>query len=102
ATAAAAAVGASPLETGRSDTDVVVALDRSASEGEVYPVVLVSYLAACGTYADANVATLVKSYLSYVVSESGQAAAAANAGSAPLTSDPTLAAKAAAAVAAIN
>lgn len=102
ASAAAAAVGKSPLETGRESTDVVVALDRTLTDPDVYPVVLVSYLAACGTYADPNDAALVKAYLTYVISDAGQQAAAANAGSAPINTDPTLADKAAAAVAQIK
>jgi phosphate transport system substrate-binding protein len=47
---------------------------------------LTSYLIACQTYADASDADLVKGYLSYVVSEEGQQAAAQQAGSAPLES----------------
>ncbi len=50
------------------------------------PISLTSYLIACPTYDDANDAKLVKAYLSYVVSEEGQQAAADQAGSAPLES----------------
>lgn len=102
AAAAANAVGKSPLETGRAVGDVVVALDRTLTDPDVYPVVLVSYLAACQNYADPTTGALVKAYLAYVVSDAGQQAAAANAGSAPISSDPALAAKAAAAVNVIN
>lgn len=98
AQAAASVVGKSPLETGRGATDVVVDLDRTLTESGTYPVVLVSYIAACGTYANPQEGTLVKSYLTYVVSPEGQEAAANNAGSAPITGDPNLAAKVTAAV----
>lgn len=100
--AAAAAVGKSPLETGRASTDVVVALDRTLADSGVYPIVLVSYLAACETYADSATGALVKAYLTYVISDKGQQEAASNAGSAPISSDPTLSAKATAAVDAIK
>jgi len=100
--AAAAAVGQSPIESGRAPTDVVVDLDRTTTSTGVYPVVLVSYLAACQTYANASDGTLVKAYLTYVTSSDGQQAAADHAGSAPISSDPDLAAKAIAAVNAIS
>ena len=100
--AAAAAVGKSPLEQGRDSADVVVALDRTLTDEGVYPVVLVSYLAACGQYTDANDGGLVKAYLDYVISDEGQQAAADNAGSAPIGTDPTLEAKAQAAVDSIH
>ena len=102
ANAAAAAVGKSPLQSGRSDTDIVISLDRTLGDPGVYPVVLVSYLAACQTYANPADGALVKGYLRHVVSEPGQRAAAENAGSAPISSDPTLAAKVSAAVEAIS
>ena len=102
ASAAAAAVGKSPIETGRAPSDVVVKLNRTLTDSSTYPVVLVSYLAACGTYSYASTGTLVKAYMTYIVSDAGQQAAAANAGSAPISSDPDLAAKAAAAVNAIS
>ncbi len=102
AEAAAAAVGASPLEAGRLGVDLVVDLDRTPAGQGVYPLVLVSYLAACQTYADPQTGALVRAYLQHVVSDQGQAAAAANAGSAPLGGDPDLAAKAAEAVAGIR
>ena len=102
AQAAAAAVGKSPLQAGRSSTDVVVSLNRTLTDHGVYPVVLVSYLAACQKYADPSQAALVKAYLLYVVSDPGQQAAAANAGSAPISTDPELGPKALAAVSAIS
>jgi len=102
AAAAAAAVGKSPLESGRGANDVVIRLDRTLTEANVYPVVLVSYIAACEIYANPTDGELIKAYLTYVVSAEGQEAAAGNAGSAPITGDPTLAAKVASAVSAIR
>jgi len=46
---------------------------------------LASYLLACQKYSDSGTADMVKGYLTYVVSPEGQKAAAAAAGSAPLT-----------------
>jgi phosphate transport system substrate-binding protein len=102
AAGAALAVGASPRESGRAPSDVVVDLDRTPASANAYPLVLVSYLIACGQYADASVGPLAKAYLDHVVSDAGQQAAAANAGSAPLSSDPDLAAAVGAAVAAMS
>lgn len=85
--AAAAVVDASPLEEGRTDHDLAIALDRTSTEGGVYPIVLVSYLIGCEEYADAANAELVKSYFSYIVSEDGQNTAAEAAGSAPISND---------------
>lgn len=85
--AAAAIVDASPLEDGRTDHDLAIALDRTSSEKGVYPIVLVSYLVGCEEYKDAANAELVKAYFSYIVSEDGQKAAAEAAGSAPISSD---------------
>lgn len=69
---------------GASESDMAVDLARDTTESGVYPIVLVSYLLACPTYEDAAEAELVKGYLSYVLSEEGQQAAAEEAGSAPL------------------
>lgn len=82
---ASKAVEASPRDTeGRGDKDVVVKVDRTQTDKDIYPLVLVSYLVACDTYADAATADAVKAYGTYVVSADGQKAAAENAGSAPL------------------
>jgi phosphate transport system substrate-binding protein len=48
--------------------------------------VLTSYLMACPSYSDQAEGDLVKAYMSYIISEDGQAEAAENAGSAPLPS----------------
>lgn len=87
AEAAAAVVDASPRDTeGRSASDIVVTLDRKA-EGDVYPIVLLSYAIACEKYEDPAVAEKVKAYLSYVASAKGQQDAVATAGMAPLSEE---------------
>ncbi len=83
--AAAAVVDASPFEEGRAAGDLAVALDRTTEEAGVYPIVLISYMIACEEYQDAAVAPIVKGFLSYVASAEGQDAAAAAAGSAPIS-----------------
>ena len=85
--AAAAIVDASPLESGRESYDIAVELDRTSEAAGVYPIVLISYVIACETYADANAAALVKPYLEYISSPEGQDAAAAGAGSAPISDE---------------
>lgn len=85
AEAAAKVLEVSPRVEGRSEVDMAVDLDRSTEEAGAYPVVLTSYLLACQTYEDQNEADLVKGYLSYIVSDEGQQAAADAAGSAPLS-----------------
>lgn len=87
ADAAAKAVDVSPRAEGREDNDIVVDLDRKTEEAGTYPIVLVSYLALCGSYADSAEGNAVKAYASYLVSEEGQKVAAENAGSAPLSSE---------------
>jgi phosphate transport system substrate-binding protein len=83
--AAAKVLEVSPRVEGRAATDMAFDLDRSTQESGTYPIVLTSYLLACPTYEDAETADLVKGYLSYIVSDEGQDAAAENAGSAPLS-----------------
>lgn len=81
---AANVVAVSPPLEGAGETDMAVELARDTTESGTYPVVLVSYLVACETYADETEAELVREYLTYVISPEGQDAAAAEAGSAPL------------------
>jgi phosphate transport system substrate-binding protein len=78
-------VETSPAAEGRADVDMAVDIDRTSTESGAYPVVLLSYLIACQSYEDQAEADLVKGYLSYIVSDEGQAAAAEEAGSAPLS-----------------
>ncbi|HEX2896109.1 MAG TPA: phosphate ABC transporter substrate-binding protein PstS [Marmoricola sp.] len=86
ADAAGKALSASPLDTTRTEGDLVVKVDRTTTAAGAYPVMLTSYLIACPTY-DASKADLVKKFLNYVISSDGQQAGANNAGSAPLPAD---------------
>ncbi|QFU99426.1 Phosphate-binding protein PstS2 [Luteimicrobium xylanilyticum] len=87
ADAAAAAVAKSKIVSGRAASDIAVDIDRTLTDSSTYPLVLVSYDIACTSYSDANQAALVKGFLSYVISDAGQQAAASAAGSAPISKD---------------
>ncbi len=82
AEAAARAVEASPVEEGRSEHDLAIALD---AEAPGYPIVLISYALVCREYKDAATSELVRDYLGWVASEEGQRSAEARAGAAPLS-----------------
>jgi phosphate transport system substrate-binding protein len=69
---------------GASDTNIIISVNRTPSAG-VYPIDLVSYQIVCSAYDSQNTVDLVKGYASYVVSAEGQQAAAAAAGSAPIS-----------------
>jgi phosphate transport system substrate-binding protein len=60
-------------------------LDRKTESQGTYPIVLVSYLIGCTQYGSADEAAVVKGFFNYVISSAGQAIAAENAGSAPLS-----------------
>ncbi len=81
---AAQVLAESPRTEGRDPVDMSIDVDRTATDSGAYPLMLTSYLIACQTYDNQADADLVKGYLSYVVSEDGQQAAADQAGSAPL------------------
>ncbi|TNM44243.1 phosphate ABC transporter substrate-binding protein PstS [Nocardioides albidus] len=81
---AAKTVAVSPVVEGRDETDIAVDVDRNTTEAGAYPVILLSYLIACETYEDQAEADNVKGYLSYIVSDEGQAESAEFAGSAKL------------------
>ncbi|HEX5532469.1 MAG TPA: phosphate ABC transporter substrate-binding protein PstS [Actinomycetales bacterium] len=83
--AAAAVVEHSKRLEGRGEFDYAIDLARDTTAEGTYPIVLVSYTLACTNYSDAKQADLVKGFLSYVVSEKGQEAAAQAAGSAPIS-----------------
>ncbi|MDR3359271.1 MAG: substrate-binding domain-containing protein, partial [Bifidobacteriaceae bacterium] len=95
---AAKAVAESTLEAGRGEADVVYELNRTTDAAGAYPLILVSYLAGCEKYEEAEQAKLVSAYFKYVTSAEGQQAAAENAGSAPITSEADLTQKVSAAV----
>lgn len=82
---AAKALEVSPLDTSRTEGDLAVKVDRTTTEAGAYPLMLTSYLIACPTYPSGK-ADLVKGFLKYIVSTTGQQEAATNAGSAPLPS----------------
>jgi phosphate transport system substrate-binding protein len=84
---AAAVVAASPLVAERDDNDLAVAIDRTNTSADAWPLVLVSYLITCTDYKDDATADLVKAYAGYIASDDGQAAAAKEAGSAPLAAE---------------
>ena len=92
---AATVVAASEPAADATDSNLAIELARDTTESGAYPVLLVSYLLACPTYADEAEADLVKAYMEYVVSPEGQDAAAAEAGSAPLDEETAAAAMAA-------
>lgn len=79
---AAAIVENSPIEDGRAEGDLGIALNR---EAEGYPIILVAYGIACAKYDDQATADMVKAYLTFITSEEGQNMAAEQAGSAPLS-----------------
>ena len=66
---------------------MAIKIDRTRHDDGAYPVLLASYALACQHYDDAKTAALVKGYLSYILSDEGQQAAATQAGSAPLDAD---------------
>ncbi|MFM6973989.1 MAG: phosphate ABC transporter substrate-binding protein PstS [Agromyces sp.] len=100
AVGAANALNDAELVSGRADNDLAFKLNRTTTNAEVYPIVLVSYLIACQQYQDPTIGALVNAFASYLVSADGQQVAASAAGSAALTGD--VEAKAAAAAASIK
>ena len=88
---AAKALAVSKPAATATDTMLAYDIDRTTTESGAYPLLLASYAIACQHYDDANEADLVNGFLSYVVSDAGQQAAAQQAGSAPL--DASIAAK---------
>jgi len=84
---AAAAMAASEPTSGTPDTVITYDLNRTSADPSTYPIFLASYEIACPAYDDPNTAAIVKGFLSYLISENGQKAAAANAYSAELPRD---------------
>ena len=82
---AAAVVANSDQVAGRGQYDLAVAVNRTTTSSDEYPVVLVSYHIGCIEYKDKAKADAVKAFESYVISADGQQAAAKNAGSSPIT-----------------
>lgn len=98
--AAARVIDVSERVAGRGEHDFSFKLARDTTEEGVYPIVLVSYHIICLQYDNQDTADFVTTFFSYVSSADGQAAAAAAAGSAPLT--PELSAQIAQALAEIS
>jgi phosphate transport system substrate-binding protein len=100
AAGAADVVAKSPVAEGREANDLAIAIDRKNTDKNAWPMVLVSYVIACQTYADSTKGELVKAFAAYISGDAAQKSAAEQAGSAPLSKD--LAAKVAKAVASIK
>lgn len=83
--AAAAILEASERVRTADEHVFVYDLRRDTTASGTYPIVLVSYELACTRYDSPREAELVRAFLEYVISEEGQQAAAAAAGSAPLS-----------------
>jgi phosphate transport system substrate-binding protein len=84
---AAAVVDASPRVEGRAEHDFAIEVDRTLTDPNTYPLVLVSYAIACTNYADEAQGNFVKAFLGYQASDEGQAAAAEAAGSSPISAE---------------
>jgi phosphate transport system substrate-binding protein len=82
--AAAVVENSEPIE-GRGPFDFAIEVNRDTSGSGEYPIVLISYHIGCMTYEDPQVAELLRAFMSYVISEEGQEAAALVAGSAPIS-----------------
>lgn len=85
AEAALTVLQASTRVEGRGDHSFAYNVARNTTQSGAYPIVLVSYLLACGTYQNRADGGLVKAFFTYVASKEGQQAAAKNAGSAPIS-----------------
>jgi phosphate transport system substrate-binding protein len=83
--AAAKVVDESTPVQGRPATDYALAVKRTTTSSNAYPIILISYQIVCKEYDDQATAALVKAFETYVVSADGQAAAAKSAGSAPIS-----------------
>jgi len=83
--AAAAVVENSPTVEGRGEYDFAIEVNRLTEGSGEYPIVLVSYHIGCIEYDDQAKADNVKAFMSYVISEDGQATAAENAGNAEIS-----------------
>ncbi|MGH3615144.1 MAG: phosphate ABC transporter substrate-binding protein PstS [Pseudonocardia sp.] len=87
AEAASKVLQASPRVESRGQFSFAYDLARDTTESGAYPIVLVSYNLACGTYQNPADGDLVKAFYTFVASEEGQQAAAMNAGSAPISAE---------------
>ncbi|SNR95629.1 phosphate ABC transporter substrate-binding protein, PhoT family [Geodermatophilus pulveris] len=83
--AASAVVENSERIEGRGEYDYAIDIRRDTTESGNYPIVQVSYHVGCITYPEQETADLVADFMSFVISEEGQQAAAEAAGSAPVS-----------------
>ncbi len=83
--AAAKIVDVSERVEGRAESDFAFNLTRDTTESGVYPIALVSYHIVCLQYDSQATVDLVKSFMTWVGSEEGQAASQVTAGSAPIS-----------------
>ena len=84
---AAAGLTASQPMSGTPSSIIAYNINRTTTDPSTYPLFMASYEIACQKYDDQSTADIVKGFLTYMISEDGQKAAAANAFSAPLPSD---------------
>lgn len=85
--AAAKLVADSPRADGHTGNDIALDLRRTTTDPSHYPLVLVSYLIVCQTYANPDVGKLVAAYAQFITSPDGQRVAEKYAGAAPLSSE---------------
>jgi phosphate transport system substrate-binding protein len=83
--AAGRIVDSSERVSSGSEWDYAIEVNRTPDNPDTYPIALVSYHIFCLEYEDQAKADLVKAFMGWVGSEDGQAAAAASAGSAPIS-----------------
>jgi phosphate transport system substrate-binding protein len=84
AAGASKVVSESKTIPGRPSGDMALNINRKSTTPGAYPLLLTSYLIACPTYSDSSQGSLVKQYLTYVLSSAGQATGAKAANSATL------------------
>lgn len=85
--AAGRIVDSSTRLDGRNEFDFGIEVNRNPESADTYPIALVSYHIVCLQYEDQETVDLVKTFMTYVGSEDGQAASAASAGSAPISAE---------------
>ncbi len=87
AEAAGRIVDSSERISSGSEFDYAIEVNRNPDSADTYPIALVSYHIFCLQYDDQATADAVKAFMLWVGSSDGQAAAAATAGSAPISAD---------------
>lgn len=87
AEAAGRIVDSSERISSGSEFDYAIEVNRTPDTPDTYPIALVSYHIFCLQYEDRAKADAVKAFMTWVGSPEGQAAAAATAGSAPISAD---------------